>query len=233
MIYMSKKILGIDEAGKGAVVGSLFIGGALITEDKKAELRRLGVKDSKDIAPDKRDGMENGIKSIVDDFIVLEIPANKIDELREEMNLNQIEVVKMAEMINKLKPDVVIIDSPQASTEKFASYVRAKLDNKDIEIICENKADEKYPPVSAASVLAKVSRDRSIRNLEEELGVELRSGYPHENVVIKHLEEVWDREGKWPDYVRKSWNTAIKIVGKKEQKGLQDFLVKKLEKDKE
>lgn len=220
---MGKKILGIDEAGRGSVISDLVVAGAMIDEDRMEDLKKLKVKDSKLLTRKQRDDLEEKIKAVLDDFVVLKIPANKIDELRKTINLNKMEVDKMAEITNLLKPDVVIVDAPQVSTEKFKGYVHAKLDNKKCEVIAENKADVKYPIVSAASILAKVVRDREMDKVSEKVGKDLGVGYPHDAKTIKHLEELIKAGKPLPDYVRQSWDTVVQMKKKKQQKNFKNL----------
>ncbi|MCD6367705.1 MAG: ribonuclease HII [Candidatus Aenigmarchaeota archaeon] len=228
-----KKILGIDEAGRGAVVGPLVIAGAMFYEKDIPKLKALEVRDSKELTPKKREYLENEIKRLALDFVVIRISANKIDELRETRNLNRIEMDYMADIIKTLRPDVAIIDSPEVNTEKIKNEILGKLKDLEVEIIAENYADKKYPVVSAASILAKVVRDRAIKSLEERLGEEIGVGYPSDERTIKFLKRVLDKYKGYPEFVRKSWTTSQRLKGEKSQKNLSNFLVKSKSGDEE
>src|SRR3990167_7979707 len=76
------KILGIDEAGRGPVIGSLFMCGYLIEEKKVPELRKIGVKDSKLLSRSRREQIFEKIKTLSDDFVILKTSAKEIDQLR-------------------------------------------------------------------------------------------------------------------------------------------------------
>jgi len=220
--------MGLDETGRGAVLGPLVICGLVVNEKQEKELRKIGVKDSKLLTPKKREELSEKIERIATHIIILRIPAHKIDANRKKgVNLNKIEAIKMAEIINMVKPDKVYIDAPSYNSNKFTDYLFSKLEDKKMKIIAENYADKKYPVVSAASIIAKVDRDEQIRKLEKELGEPLGVGYPHDEITIKYLEKIARKnKGKMPNYVRKTWDTTKQIVKKYKQKGLVGFLKK-------
>ncbi|MCD6477601.1 MAG: ribonuclease HII [Candidatus Aenigmarchaeota archaeon] len=188
------------------------------------KLRALGVRDSKELDGKRREYLEKKIKDLAIDFVVVNITAHKIDELRNEKNLNRIEIDYMVDIIKTLRPDRVIVDSPEANTEKIKNEILGKLGNLNVEVISENYADKKYPVVSAASILAKVVRDKSVRALEERLGEEIGAGYPSDERTIKFLKRILDKYKGYPEFIRKSWITSKRILGEKEQKKLDHFV---------
>jgi ribonuclease HII len=222
---MGKLVLGVDEAGRGAVVGPLFIGAVIIDEDESKRLHNLGVKDSKKLTRFKREKLEPEIKDMVKDFAVLEIPAKSIDELMKRKSLNRIETEKMAELIDALKPDVAIVDATEVKTEKIENEIRSLLEKNlrdRVSLKAENYADDNYPIVSAASILAKVARDNSISSLEKRLGKEIGKGYPSDERTKKFLKEVI-KNGQPPEYIRKCWTTTERILEQQRQGNLSDF----------
>lgn len=220
--------MGIDEAGRGSVLGPLVLCGLAVNEDQEKKLRKLGVKDSKMLTAKKREELSEKIEKIATHMIVLRIPSYKIDANRRKgINLNQIEAIKMAEIIDMVRPDKVYIDSPSYNSHKFTDYLFSKLEYKKVEIIAENHADKNYPVVSGASILAKVDRDSEVKRLEKEVGEPLGVGYPHDEITIKHLEKLAiENKGKMPRYVRTTWETTRQIIRKYEQKGIVGFLKK-------
>ena len=92
--------------------------------------------------------------------------------------------------------------------------------NKDIEIVAENYADKNYPVVSAASILAKVTRDAEIKKLHKKYGF-FGSGYPGDERTIKFLEKL-DKE-EYSKIVRLKWATSKNILENKKQKKLGEF----------
>lgn len=205
--FAVETVLGIDEAGRGPVIGPLVMAGVLIDRDNEKKLRALGVKDSKLLTPAKRESLKNEIKKIAKDHIIVKISARRIDELRKSTNLNVIEAQTIAKIINSFEPDEAIIDSPQVSTEKFASIIKPLL-KKKVKLVVENKADMNYPVCAAASILAKLERDREIKKIEEKFGIVVNTGYPHDPATISFLKSC---KGKYPDFVRKSWSTASRL----------------------
>lgn len=218
------KILGIDESGRGPVIGPMVICGYLIDESELTKLKKLGVKDSKLLTPEKRCELEKKLKEIADDYIIITISANEIDEIRDRTNLNKMEIEKMQKIINLLNPDKVIIDSPERNTERFSEKIKNGLINKNIKIVAENFADRKYLPVSAASILAKVTRDRLIEDIKRKYNVEFGNGYPSNELTQKFLKEWFKKYKSFPEFVRKSWITVENIKKDGEQRKIIHFL---------
>ncbi len=210
-------ILGIDEAGRGAVIGPMVIAGVLVENESK--LKEIGVRDSKLLSPEQREELYREIVRIAKDYVILKVSAYEIDELRKKYSLNLIEAIKMAEIINVLKPKRVLLDCPQVSTEKFVALLKPML-SCSCEIVAENFADVKYPVVAAASIIAKVERDREIEKLKEEFNFDFGVGYPHDERTIAFLQA---HAKNFPSCVRKSWLTAVEIENQKKQKKLEDF----------
>lgn len=207
----------------GPVIGPLVICGYLVKEEKIGELRKLGVKDSKLLTPEKREELAPKLKKIAEDVIVLSISAQEIDTLRTETNLNKIEIQRMKEMIDLLCPGKAVIDAPEANTKKFKDKVLHRLKHKEFELITENFADKKYPEVGAASIIAKVHRDAEISKLHKEYGF-FGSGYTSDERTITFLKN-WLQDNKdFPNIVRKSWITATLMKKEKEQSKIMSFI---------
>jgi len=208
--------LGIDEAGRGPVIGPLVIAG-VIGSDKK--LKYLGVKDSKDLSTQQRNSMYNEIIEVVDSYKIIKISPKEIDKaVLGKSNLNWLEADYSIKIINELKPSKVILDCPSNNTVKYKEYVVNRV-NAKIKIISEHKADEKYPTVSAASILAKVTRDREIEKIKDKINENIGSGYPSDPVTVEFLKKNWNEY----DIFRKSWETYQKVKGNSSQSKLGDF----------
>lgn len=214
---------GVDEAGRGPVIGPMVMVLAVIEEEKLPELRELHVRDSKELTPEKREELYPEIKKMLDDLVVMKISPAEIDVFVERKGLNELEAMKTAQMITlaKKRPDVVYIDAPDPDPRKYVWRIAKYLENPP-KIVAEHRADAKYPIVSAASIIAKVERDREIRKIEEEWG-EFGTGYPHDEKTIKQLERILKENGKYPDFVRKSWSTAKRLVERKNQRSILDW----------
>jgi len=210
-------IAGIDEAGRGPVIGPMVIAGIVISDTKLELLEDLGVKDSKQLTFEERESLYNKIIKIVDRYLVKIIPPQKIDEYVFRNKLNILELETMVNIINDLQPNVVYIDSPSKNTKKVVEYIYSKINNKNIKILAENRADSKYSIVSAASIVAKVIRDREIQKIKELTGIDFGSGYPSDPKTREAIKKYY-RELQ--DYIRKSWKT----VRNSEQKSLLEFI---------
>ncbi|MEA4956209.1 Ribonuclease HII [bioreactor metagenome] len=202
-------ILGIDEAGRGPVIGPLIVAGIVIPDDKIPVLERMGIKDSKKLTPTRRKVLSRKLKNMFE-YETVEITAQDIDNLRaSDVNLNEIEKIAMLKIINKLDYDCVIIDSVDIKPERLKNEIQSIVGN--IEIISEHKADDKYIQVAAASIVAKYERDSIIENLKKEyrkIG-EIGSGYPSDPKTKRFLENFTYEE--MPKIVRKSWKTIQNI----------------------
>lgn len=211
-------ICGVDEAGRGPVIGPLVVAGVCGEESKITSLR---VKDSKKLSPKRRERLAEEIKKVAAKIVVIKIEPEEIDALREKMTLNDIEVELFARVISQLEGDRVYVDAADVNEDRFAEEIKKKL-GRNVEIISEHKADSKYPIVSAASIIAKVERDRIIEDLKEELG-EFGSGYPADERTKKFLEKYVKEHNELPPHTRHSWKSAKRAMKKKEQKKLGDF----------
>ncbi|MAG50497.1 ribonuclease HII [archaeon] len=213
-------ILGIDEAGRGPIIGPLVIAGALIEESNIPKLEALGARDSKLLTPKKREELFEKIKLSIKKHKIIKILPKEIDEAlsSDSLNLNWLEAHKTAEIINSLNPDKAIIDSPSPNLNAYKNYIYELLKNKDIELIVEHKA-EKYPIVAAASILAKVTRDREIEIIKKKYG-NCGPGYTSNETTQKFIKENFE---KHPEIFRKTWSTYKKLVSGKKQKKLGEF----------
>ncbi|MFB6190432.1 MAG: ribonuclease HII [Candidatus Nanohaloarchaea archaeon] len=218
------RVLGVDEAGRGPVIGSMFIGGFVVEESGIDDLEELGVKDSKKLSNKRRDLMDEELPGIGETFLK-EVTASTIDELREVMTLNDIEVQAFAEVIAESGADKVIVDLPEPDADRFIRKLRKELPPRfeDVKFVAEHGADEDYPVVSAASIVAKSARERHVEELKDKYGFDFKSGYPHDEEVTVFLHKYLDEYGELPDETRRSWSTAQRIVKEHEQGDLNDF----------
>jgi ribonuclease HII len=212
-------ICGVDDAGRGPVIGPMVIAGVAIDEKDIEKLREIGVTDSKLLSPVQRERMFDQIQEIAKYKVVI-ASAAKIDEAveSETTNLNWLESEMFAEAINYLKPSRAIVDCPSTNIEAYSAHLRTYL-NVKVHLNCLHKADLKYEVAGAASILAKVTRDREIAKLKEKYG-DFGSGYPSDPRTKKFLLENWE---KYPELFRKSWATYKKVAIVKNQSSLGDF----------
>ncbi len=209
---------------KGPVIGPLIIAGVTFQDDSK--LVEYRVKDSKQLSPKKRELLAKKIKQIASNYEILVIPANHIDDMRKIMTLNQIEVNAFTKIITKLKPEICYVDSVDVNEQRFGRDISAGISFK-IKIISKHKADELYPVVSAASILAKSRREEEIKKiankLENKLNLPLGSGYPADPVTQKFFKAWLDKFGDLPPHSRHSWKTSQRYLMQKNVKKLDDF----------
>jgi ribonuclease HII len=224
-------IAGIDEAGRGAVAGPLVVAGVCCDEKAEAMLRKMGVKDSKLLTPARRERLAGAIEKTVKDVVILKVGPCKIDTHRRGgMSLNQIEGIKMAEVASFLRPHRVYIDSPDRNIYKFRKFLE-KMIQHEPEVVLEHKADSRYPVVAAASIIAKVERDREVAKLREEHG-DFGSGYPSDPVTQEWLRNWINGNRKFPNFIRRSWVPAELLEKDKLQTRLTSWFRERLSGDK-
>ncbi len=215
-------ICGVDEAGRGPVIGPLVIAGITVPDD--AMLQLIRVRDSKKLTAEKREMLATKIQEISDDIEIVVINAVDIDDMRKVMTLNEIEVHAFAKVIKKLKPDICYVDAADVNETRFGNDIKRYLP-KNTQIISKHKADDVYPIVSAASIMAKTRRDYEVRLVEKELvkrlNMPLGSGYPADPVTQQFL-KIWvETYGNLPPHTRHSWKTAQTILSLVKQKHLK------------
>jgi ribonuclease HII len=217
-------IAGIDEAGRGPVIGPLVI--ALVAVSKEHLLDNIALKDSKLCTPSQREQLKTQINQIVDKIKTLTISASDIDTMRKTMTLNQLEVYAFSKLVSTVKPDICYVDSADVNANRFARDIKKNLDYSP-EIISRHKADTLYTIVSAASIIAKTTRDAEVSAIEQELkktlSLPLGSGYPADPITQKFLKTWLQEFGTLPPYVRLSWKTAQNLLAQHQTKSLDDF----------
>ena len=217
-------ICGVDEAGRGPVFGPLVIAGALFEDD--SDLVKLNVRDSKKIAPKRREYLAEIIKKIAVNYEILTISASDIDDMRKVMTLNEIEVNAFSKVVDKLKPDICYVDAADVNERRFGKDILLGVSFKP-KMISKHKADDTYPIVGAASILAKTTRDEIVHklaaDLEKKLNLSLGSGYPADPITKKFLKTWVETYGELPPHVRHSWKTAQNLVKGNNIRKLDDF----------
>ncbi|MFA6363339.1 ribonuclease HII [Methanoregula sp.] len=212
-------ICGVDEAGKGSVLGPMVV--AAVGARSADIFCDLGVKDSKKLTPAERELLFPLIKKRCRVATVI-IPAEEIDAIRREMTMNACVARAHAQVIKKLAPDTAYVDACDVNPFRYAETVKSHLDIA-CEIVSEHHADDTYPIVSAASIIAKVTRDREITKLAKKYG-KIGSGYPSDPITIAYLSAYIDQHKSPPPIARKSWKTVSTMMGKKSQSSLSAFI---------
>jgi len=218
-------VCGVDEAGRGCVIGPLVVAGVLVKEENLQALRQLGVKDSKLLTAKKREELAPEILKLAENHFVVKLSPTEIDRVvdsgRKLHKLNRLEAETMAQIINELKPDEAYVDAADVLEERFKHHIQERLTINTV-ITSKHKADKIYPAVSAASIIAKVTRDNEIAALTAQHG-DFGSGYLHDPKTMTFLKQLLKTNGEYPDFVRKSWKPAKKA--RSENDTLQKTLV--------
>ena len=207
-------LLGIDDAGRGPILGPMFLAGVLIKANEEKIMKELGAVDSKLLTHPQRIKISKEIRKIASGIEIAESSPQEIDKSVETINLNTLEAKKAAEIINKLnnKKDKirVIVDCPSVNTLAWKNKMISFIDyTENLTILCEHKADFNYPVVSAASIIAKVAREDSISVLKKQFG-NIGSGYPADPVTIEFIKSR-GLDLASSGIVRTSWATWKKL----------------------
>ncbi len=217
--------LGIDDAGRGPVIGPMILAGCLIDEETEKEFKKLGVKDSKQLTDKRREFLAEIIREKAITFEVVIIYPEEIDSKNKEgVNLNDVEAFACARIINKINKGFgeikVVLDCPSTNLTKWGDFLKSKVENlSNLEIVCEHKADVNHVSVSAASILAKSMREKEMSKLKEKYGDAIGSGYSSDPLTTKFIEKnikKYDSDGIF----RKSWATWKTAIGNHDQKKL-------------
>jgi ribonuclease HII len=212
-------VCGVDEAGRGPVLGPIVIAAVMVDNDSR--LKELGVRDSKKLTPARRFEMVDKIKDMCK-WEIVEASAEDIDLLRQSMTMNIMESKLFATVIERLGPKIAYLDAADSNEELFGKYVSRELGG-NVKIISRHGADDTYPVVSAASIIAKTRRDTAINEIKEELGVDIGSGYPSDPKTINFLKDYYTEHGEMPPHTRKSWKTVDRIINELSITSLDKF----------
>lgn len=224
-IEISKIIVGLDEAGRGPVLGPLVMAALAVKEENIKKLEWMGVKDSKKLSAQVREELFEQIREVIEDFRIEMIEPDAIDLSvnGEESNLNWLEADTSARMISELDPDTIIVDCPSPNIKAYKEYFASRLSKAvrdKAELIVEHKADVNYIVASAASVVAKVIRDRHIEHLKTEIGVDFGSGYMSDPKTQEFLKNYYKTH---PHMFRRSWQSYKNVEDAQKQKKLGEF----------
>ncbi len=212
-------ICGVDEAGRGPVLGPLVVAGVMVESD--VPLRQLNVRDSKKLTPERRELLAPEIQKVARCEVTI-VPAKDIDVMRAEMSLNDFEAKLFAAIVQKLHPETAYVDAVDVDEIEFKRTIQKDLPF-EVEIVSQHEADDLFPVVSAASIVAKVRRDAEMRAIEQQIGQPLGSGYPSDPVTIAFLEKWIKEKGSPPPHTRLTWDTTRRLLAESKNRKLDDF----------
>jgi ribonuclease HII len=203
-------IAGIDEAGRGSVIGPLVVAGVSLKKSKLDLLADLGLKSSKMLSRKTRANLFGQIIDSVDSICVLILSTNDIDSSVFLRGLNKLEAEAMAEVINNIQPDNVYVDCCDVNPIRYKNYLKKYINYKYCKLYSFHHADELHIVVSAASIIAKIVRDAQIYEIRKS-HCNIGSGYPSDKLTMRFIRNYIRRSGDTPTFVRKSWK-PVKIM---------------------
>jgi ribonuclease HII len=207
----ARTVVGIDEAGRGSWIGPLVVGAVAVAENDVDRLADAGAADSKQLSPARREEVYARLGPIARCASVALEPA-EIDRYVAHRGLNTLEARAFAEVCRPFGPAVVRADACDVNPARFARTI-ARMAGAGFRVSASHHADALDPLVGAASIVAKVRRDRAIRALEQELGVPIGSGYPSDPTTVAFVRS-WVRRGEpLPPWLRSSWATTRRVIG--------------------
>ncbi len=198
------QVCGVDEAGRGSLLGPLVIAGVSLKKEKIRKLKSMGIRDSKKLTPLQREKLYKKIVKFVDNYYVAKITPNTIDKSVYKHELNNLEAKYMAKVISKLNPNISYVDSCDVNPSRFGRKISKLANNRRIRSY--HKADDRFVIVSAASIIAKVNRDREIKKIQKKHNI--GSGYPSDSKTIVFVKNYLSTKNDIPNFVRSSWKTV-------------------------
>jgi ribonuclease HII len=217
---------GVDEAGKGPVLGSMFAAAVVADPDHLP----ADVGDSKAIAPERRGRLASEIRARAAGVATAEVPVSRIDDPETDMNSLTVEAharaidqVLAAEPMPGTAADgpTGLVDAGDTDADRFGRRVADRLDAA-VDLSAEHGADASDPLVGAASIVAKEAREGHVATLRETFG-DVGSGYPSDPTTRAFLSDWVDDHGSLPACARTSWETSRTVLAAAEQAGLGEF----------
>lgn len=213
--------IGIDEAGKGPVIGSMFAAAVAVPD---ATALPSQVADSKQLTATTREQVATDLRENPAIHIgTAEITPDTIDEPTTDMNTLTLRAhtEALSQVIDTAEQVTVIADAPDPNADRYARRLRQRCPALQ-DLQATHQADEQYPVVGAASIIAKVRRDAHIETLAAEYG-DLGSGYPSDPTTRTFLTEYLKDHGTFPPCVRTSWQTCRDLAAAADQSQLDSF----------
>ena len=201
---------GVDEAGRGSIIGPLVVAGVCVKESKIARFMDMGVKDSKALSPMARASLFRKIMKVSDSVCIRKINPVEVDNSVSFRDLNRLEAKAMASIINKIGADEVYVDSCDVNPKRYSSYIGQHLEC-SAKVYSMHHADAIHIVVSAASIIAKITRDEEIKRLRSKYH-NIGSGYPSDQRTMRFIRNYVAKNGSAPEFARKSWKPLRLIL---------------------
>lgn len=211
--------VGVDEAGRGPVLGPLVV--CAVYSSDPSVFADMGARDSKKLTPKRREELAPMIADAADHVELVIASAEDIDAMRKTQSLNEVELGMFADAVSRHPSEVIYADCPDVNESAFGRALSARVPG--AEVVARHKADDTYPVVSAASVVAKVTRDRMMREIGEEFGCPVGSGYPSDPVTIGFIEKWIKENGRPPKHTRTSWETVRRMMSAASVRRITDW----------
>ena len=204
-------ICGIDEAGRGSLLGPIIVAGVCVTKKSISEMVEIGIKDSKLLSPKKRQVLFGHVINVAESICVCRINIEDIDFHVFRNNLNLLEAEAMAITIRNMKSDKTYVDSCDVNPSRYQRTIKSFLKQNNTKLVSMHHADRLSVVVSGASIIAKVIRDSELSKIRIKYG-DVGSGYPSDTKTIKFVKEWFRQKNEIPPFARKSWKPAQMIV---------------------
>ena len=201
---------GVDEAGRGSIVGPLVVAGIGIRESKIALLYEMGIKDSKALTPKARARLFGEIMKVIDSVCIHKIDPIEVDGSVSLRGLNRLEAKVMARVINTIRADEVYVDCCDVNPQRYREYMECHL-TCNPKLHSMHHADAINMVVSAASIIAKITRDEEIQHIRTKYG-SIGSGYPSDERTMRFIRNWVAKNGCAPEFTRKSWKPLRLIL---------------------
>lgn len=202
-------MLGIDEAGRGSLVGPLVVGAFLCPQGRLEILRELGARDSKLLPRAQRERVYRRLQGVGQCVSIALEPA-RIDRYVARGGLNRLEAEAFARLVRSTGPREVFVDACDTDPDRFGRLVH-RLSRGTAPIRSTHRADVVVPVVGAASIVAKVRRDRAIDRLARSLGPGIGSGYPSDRRTVDFVRNYLEHGAPSPRWLRASWATTGRL----------------------
>lgn len=223
--HCNKILGGVDEAGRGAVIGPMVVAGVCMREKDMPELRRIGVRDSKELSKKERAEKYGQIVGIARSICICVVQTTEIDDHVSFNRLNQLEALAMAQVIDNMNADSIIVDCCDVNQDKFKANILNNIKRKirikrgKLDIFSFHHADSLHLAVSAASIVAKVIREEELGNIKR-IYQEIGSGYPSDKKTAGFIKAWIDQAGVAPPFARNSWLPVKRLLSERQQRQL-------------